>query len=164
MSRKNVISASKADADRDVVLFATHLCFRRTESVAVSQEIRLMLSLKKMSGEDSEDKRDAVFVKVTDSLSEAQRLMLNAQQLMEAEAEKLAQERKEFEEIRKKLDHVHFGKTVKLNVGGKIFKTSLETLCKDPRSMLAAMFSGRFELKPDEDGAYFIDRDGKLFR
>ncbi|CAH3173461.1 unnamed protein product, partial [Porites evermanni] len=31
--------------------------------------------------------------------------------------------------------------------------------------MLCAMFSGRHELKPDgDDGAYFIDRDGKLFR
>ena len=30
--------------------------------------------------------------------------------------------------------------------------------------MLAAMFSGKFEMKPAEDGAYFIDRDGTHFR
>ena len=30
--------------------------------------------------------------------------------------------------------------------------------------MLAAMFSGKFEVKPSEDGAFFIDRDGKHFR
>ena len=30
--------------------------------------------------------------------------------------------------------------------------------------MLAAMFSGRFELKPYADGAFFIDRDGTHFR
>ena len=30
--------------------------------------------------------------------------------------------------------------------------------------MLHAMFSGRFETKPSEDGSYFIDRDGTHFR
>ena len=30
--------------------------------------------------------------------------------------------------------------------------------------MLHAMFSGRFDTKPDEDGTYFIDRDGTHFR
>ena len=30
--------------------------------------------------------------------------------------------------------------------------------------MLAAMFSGKFEMKPAEDGAFFIDRDGTHFR
>ena len=30
--------------------------------------------------------------------------------------------------------------------------------------MLHAMFSGRFDTKPSEDGSYFIDRDGTYFR
>ena len=30
--------------------------------------------------------------------------------------------------------------------------------------MLQAMFSGRFDTKPGEDGSYFIDRDGTHFR
>ena len=42
--------------------------------------------------------------------------------------------------------------------------TSLQTLRKDPNSMLAAMFSGKFDTKPSEDGSFFIDRDGKHFR
>ena len=54
--------------------------------------------------------------------------------------------------------------TVKLNVGGHYFTISLQTLTKDPNSMLAAMFSGKFEMKPSEDGAFFIDRDGTHFR
>ena len=50
-------------------------------------------------------------------------------------------------------------KTVKLNVGGVHFKTSLLTLTKDPNSRLSAMFSGQFEEDLDEDGSYFIDRE-----
>ena len=53
---------------------------------------------------------------------------------------------------------------VNLNVGGHHFTTSVQTLTKDSNSMLAAMFSGRFELEPYEDGAFFIDRDGTHFR
>ena len=64
----------------------------------------------------------------------------------------------------KKLDQVHFSSTVKLNVGGQHFTTSVQTLTKDPNSMLAAMFSGKFDMKPSEDGSFFIDRDGTHFR
>ena len=42
--------------------------------------------------------------------------------------------------------------------------TSLLTLTKDPDSMLAAMFSGRHALRQDDDGSFFIDRDGTHFR
>ena len=53
---------------------------------------------------------------------------------------------------------------VKLNVGGKHFTTSLQTLAADPNSMLAAMFSSRHEVQTTEDGSFFIDRDGTYFR
>ena len=64
----------------------------------------------------------------------------------------------------KKLEHFHLASTIKLNVGGQYFTTSLQTLTKDTGSMLHAMFSGRFDAKPAEDGSYFIDRDGTHFR
>ena len=54
--------------------------------------------------------------------------------------------------------------SVKLNVGGHHFTTSLQTLTRDPNSMLAAMFSGKFLIEPHGDGAFFIDRDGTHFR
>ena len=59
---------------------------------------------------------------------------------------------------------VHFSATVKLNVGGHYFTTTVQTLTKDPNSMLAAMFSRKFDTKPSEDGSFFIDRDGTHFR
>jgi len=37
-----------------------------------------------------------------------------------------------FNALAKKLEHVHFSKTLKLNVGGQLFTTSLDTMKKDP--------------------------------
>ena len=95
----------------------------------------------------------------------AQKLLAEGRHLLEQDLNNARREKEAIEEITKTLHEVHFASTIKLNVGGKIYKTTLDTLRKDPDSMLCAMFSGRFELKADEDdGAYFIDRDGELFR
>jgi hypothetical protein len=53
---------------------------------------------------------------------------------------------------------------VLLNVGGHRFETSRQTLVSVPDTYLASLFSGRFELASDAEGAYFIDRDGAHFR
>ena len=53
---------------------------------------------------------------------------------------------------------------IKLNVGGHYFTTSLQTLTKDPNSLLGTMFSGKYKTRAGEDGAVFIDRDGTHFR
>ena len=50
-----------------------------------------------------------------------------------------------------------------LNVGGSIYTTQRLTLVKDRSSMLAALFSGRYKLPVDQEGRFFIDRDGKYF-
>ena len=85
-------------------------------------------------------------------------------EILQREATRLRQEQESIDAMSKKLEHVHFSSTVNLNVGGYCFKTSVQTLTKDPNTMLAAMFSGKFEMKPCEDGAFFIDRDGTHFR
>ncbi|KAL0710226.1 hypothetical protein Bca4012_017204 [Brassica carinata] len=55
---------------------------------------------------------------------------------------------------------------VRLNIGGKKFCTTIDTLTnREPDSMLAAMFSGRHAMSHDSNSGYvFIDRDGKHFR
>ena len=53
---------------------------------------------------------------------------------------------------------------VSLNVGGKEYTTTIQTLCQDPNCMLSKMFSGRFAVKKDSKGNYFIDRDGTYFK
>lgn len=55
---------------------------------------------------------------------------------------------------------------VKLDVGGFKFTTSRATLCRFPGTFLEGMFSGRHEYPTEideEDGSYFIDRDGRHF-
>lgn len=58
----------------------------------------------------------------------------------------------------------YFQGRVKLDVGGHVYTTSLLTLTRDAESMLAAMFSGRHEIRVEQDGTVFIDRDGTHFR
>jgi hypothetical protein len=102
---------------------------------------------------------------IASQLNVAQEAILDLKQTLDEKTSVLQKERAIFEEMRKTLDKVHFTKHIKLNVGGQVFKTSIETLVKDPGSMLAAMFSQRFDVKLDEeDGAYFIDKDGTHFR
>ncbi|XP_069137119.1 BTB/POZ domain-containing protein KCTD7-like [Argopecten irradians] len=56
-----------------------------------------------------------------------------------------------------------FPSVIELNVGGRHFTTSLLTLTKSEGTMLAAMFSGNYDVKKDKNGRYFIDADGDTF-
>jgi hypothetical protein len=53
---------------------------------------------------------------------------------------------------------------IKLNVGGIKYETTLNTITSNTDSMLANMFSGRHPMKLNDDGYYFIDRDGDIFK
>ena len=57
-----------------------------------------------------------------------------------------------------------FPSILNLNVGGFVYTTTLNTITRDPNSMLGIMFSGRQKIAKDSKGNYFIDRDGALFR
>ena len=98
-----------------------------------------------------------------EELQEALDLMKKAYDIMKKQALDIRKEKEAFDSVAKKLKHVHFASVLKLNVEGTEFTTSLQTLTKDTGSTLHAMFSGRFDTKPTEDGSYFIDREGKNF-
>lgn len=53
-------------------------------------------------------------------------------------------------------------KYVKLNVGGRLYYTTIDTLTKHD-TMLRAMFSGRMDVLTDSEGWILIDRSGKHF-
>ena len=52
---------------------------------------------------------------------------------------------------------------ITLNVGGIKYQTTLTTLGKYKDCLLYKMFEGLFSKKPNKDGSYFIDRNGKYF-
>ena len=52
--------------------------------------------------------------------------------ILNRETNRVRKEMKVLDEAAKKLEHVHFSKMVKLNVGGHLFSTSLATLNNDP--------------------------------
>eukprot|EP00736_Rhodelphis_marinus_P009385 Rmarinus@m.23936 len=67
-------------------------------------------------------------------------------------------------EIEERCNYLRSLRPIKLDVGGCRFSTSLATLTRFPDSMLACMFSGRHPLQREDDGSFFIDRDGTQFR
>ena len=52
---------------------------------------------------------------------------------------------------------------IKLNVGGTVFTTLLSTLTSVPNTYFESLFSGRWVLRPQADGCFFIDRDPLVF-
>ena len=58
--------------------------------------------------------------------------------ILNRETTRVRKEMEALDEAAKKLEHVHFSKMVKLNVGGQLFPTTLATLNKDPGIFLAS--------------------------
>ena len=86
-------------------------------------------------------------------------------ELLNAERMEWAAERRGWEEEKERVKQTKlFEKVVTLDVGGTKYRTTVATLTKYPDSMLGVMFSGRHDLPQQEDGSYFIDRDGELFK
>ena len=87
------------------------------------------------------------------------------QEELQRKVDILQAERRDWEEEKVRLKQTRvFEKVVTLDVGGTKYRTTLSTLTKYPDSMLGAMFSGRHDLPQQEDGSYFIDRDGEVFK
>jgi len=53
---------------------------------------------------------------------------------------------------------------IKINVGGKVFVTAIDTLTRENNSLLFDMFTGKKKLVTDDAGCFFIDRDPDLFK
>ena len=69
------------------------------------------------------------------TFEELQRHINDVHNILKRETNKLRKEKEAFNEMAKKLEHVHFSKMLKMNVGGHMFTTSLETKTKDPGNL-----------------------------
>ena len=56
-----------------------------------------------------------------------------------------------------------FPEQVELNVGGKLYNTTITTLTRLPNNLIEKMFTGQIPITKDVNGRYFIDRDGDIF-
>ena len=117
-----------------------------------------------MAARYSADSREDVDFTDEGEFAEVIRLIKKIFDILNRETFRVHKEKEAFNDVAKKLEHVHFAETLKLNIGGQLFTTSLATVRKDRGSILHGMFSERFDSKPAEDGSYFIDRDGTHFR
>ena len=98
---------------------------------------------------------------IATTTQEAREIMADAEQRTKVMQIELAK----WEEEKKRIASTHnVEPTVKLDIGGHSFITTLTTLTRFPDTVLGAMFSGRHALTTNEAGAHFIDRDGTYFR
>ncbi|XP_030855925.1 BTB/POZ domain-containing protein KCTD21-like [Strongylocentrotus purpuratus] len=59
---------------------------------------------------------------------------------------------------------LHSDNQIGLNVGGKIYLTTRDTLTRYPNSFFAILLDSAIPSDKDAQGNYLIDRDGKIFR
>lgn len=87
---------------------------------------------------------------------------------MQEEKQKLELERLLWESQQKMATQlITPNKQIKLNIGGEVFFTSIETLRKYPNCTLCLIFTSHYfcSLPPEQqEKGYFIDRDAKHFR
>jgi len=71
---------------------------------------------------------------------------------------------KNFEILKQQFAKYDFSQKILLDIGGKVFATSIPTLTNQKSHYFTAMFSGKYSTKPNEEGTYFIDRNPTMFQ
>ncbi len=121
------------------------------------QIIPIVIKREKMSSSDLLTKFDDL----------VKRFKAEFNEVIEGERAKLRAEVEAFNEEKEKMKglDVSDDDIIRLNVGGQKFTTTRSTLCQVEGSLLATMFSGRWEdaVKRDEDGAVFFDFNPQYF-
>ncbi|CAF2939370.1 unnamed protein product [Rotaria sp. Silwood2] len=94
--------------------------------------------------------------------------MADSERQYQEKFKQLMEERRKWDEEKATIEKIAASASpiVKLNVGGEAMTTSRATLTLDEGSLLATMFSGKWDnkLMKDTDGCIFLDYDPVLFK
>ena len=143
---------------REKLTEAVEASVEATRKTAEEKRARLLADAKNEAARVMQEATEAA-AKMTDEANATRAEVEKRSREVVEKSEALEQEKASMEKA-----HTFQKNKIILNVGGKRFETSRQTLTSVPDTYLASMFSGRFELAPDaEDGSYFIDRDPKHF-
>jgi len=118
-------------------------------------EVEAQIELKKAKAEEFIAQQKKKFEE--ECIIARQNIENERKQLQDAK-ESFAKEKQDMAKLHKQQNSI-----VKLDIGGHMYKTSVTTLTT-LSGYFQVMFSGRYEVQKDEDGAIFIDRDGSLFK
>jgi len=149
----------------------------RSEKFSVDVQVADLLQKEKEQWNIAKKEEEVLFRKQLEQwektkLQQMKVLEIELEEKKRAELAQLAEEKQQinfdrqtFEEEKRKMATISIPQgIVKLNIGGTLFTTSVSTLTKLPGSLFEAMFSGRYEMPKDDQGAVFLDRDGTHFR
>jgi DNA anti-recombination protein RmuC len=93
-----------------------------------------------------------------------QNLREREERLIKAEASLIEHEKRFEDRLNELSDLKHKScEKIKLNIGGTLFTTTIDTLTVEQDTLFTGMFSGKFDMKPDDDGEYFLDRNPEYF-
>lgn len=95
---------------------------------------------------------------ISEIKTEIESIVEAEQQLLVQKQEELLQRQQKWEKMNIKLTAVAIPNRVKIDVGGRVFTTTKSTLMNSPSEFFKQMFNGTYEIHPEEDGSYFIDR------
>ncbi|KAJ3048883.1 BTB/POZ domain-containing protein kctd3 [Rhizophlyctis rosea] len=156
--------------------YASHLAsFEQSNALLLSRMVRLKYTA--ASGADgilkaSEDVEKAVKDAASRSiqLKKGEEDLVKRKLQMEVAEQELVKRKRQMDEedeerqsFAKRIERDCASK-VKLDIGGKIFHISMDTLLRQEGTFFHSLFSGRWLVKPDEtEENIFIDRDGELY-
>jgi len=105
------------------------------------------------------EKSDVLF----EECEELNRLVISIKKHIDETLGSAANDLNDWKQLRSNLSKTSVRGKVLLDVGGREFSTTVDTLTSEKDTFFTALFSSLWELEKDEKGRIFIDRNGELF-
>jgi hypothetical protein len=105
------------------------------------------------------EKSDVLF----EECEELNRLVISIKKHIDETLGSVANDLNEWKQLRSNLSKTSVRGKVLLDVGGREFSTTVDTLTSEKDTFFTLLFSSQWELEKDEKGRIFIDRNGDLF-